>query len=388
VKIKREAFNPMGTLWLIRHWFYLGILGFAWIQILMFPPEPRPLTRLIILGFGATLYSCFKVMHPLRWHEFRVLNVVLFSVDLSVCSGLVILSGGIHSPFILYTLAPVVTAAILLQRKYTFTIATVTYSYVVAAIFINLAPGSHATLAELNEHATYMLALGLTAVLPYLMNVREGQTLRLKAVLSERQRLAREIHDSLCQTIYGLRWQIQMLRSGMIQADQSLVDDEIESLLLKAEGDARNLIGSLRSFKSGCSLASELKSYLGRYEEEGGISYDLEEEGQNCDLDDLIKSEVLHICEEAVRNAVKHSGCRHIDVRLSSSNGYLKVILSDDGCGFESTGYVEGRGLMVMKERAESVGGRLNVRSFPPLGTEIQLEVPKKCSLDLVRISP
>ncbi|MDD4859850.1 MAG: ATP-binding protein [Dehalococcoidales bacterium] len=372
---------------LIRHWFYIGILALVWVQILMFPNGPEYRIPSVLLGIGASMYTSFKMVQPLRWHESIVSNVILFSLDLSVCAALVMFSGGIHSPFILYTLAPVVTAAILLARIYTFVITFLTFSYVLTAFFIFSTTGVPDTLAEFNDFAIYLLTLSLAAVLPYFMNMKDRQNIKVKAVLSERQQLAREIHDNLCQTIYGLRWQIQMLRNGMVPIDQTQVDDKIDNLVEEAETDARNLISSLRSFKSGCSLVSELRACLSKCQREHGIKYELNLHGQEQNVDDLVKSEVLYICQEALRNATKHSRCQHIVLDLSVSNNYLEVTMSDDGCGFDKTKYAEGRGLMVMKERAESVGGRLEMKSTFGSGTEIKLEVPRRCPSELVLVS-
>ena len=308
---------------LIRHWFYIGILALVWAQILMFPSEPEYLVWPALLGIGASIYTSFKMIQPLRWHESVVPNVILFSLDLSVCGALVILSGGIHSPFILYTLAPIVTSAILLSRLYTLIITVATFGYVLAASFFHSA-GPANTLGDFNDFVIYLLTITLAGILPYLMNVKNRQLITVKAILSERQQLAREIHDNLCQTIYGLRWQLQMMRNGMLGPNQRLDDNRIDKLLEEAETDARNLISSLRSHKLGGSLVEELKSYLSKCESEYGITYEFKERGQNQDIDELIQSEVLQICEEALRNSIKHSRCHHIVVELINSNNQLE----------------------------------------------------------------
>jgi signal transduction histidine kinase len=371
---------------LIRHWFYIVILALVWAQILAFPSEPEYVVWPVLLGIGASIYTAFKMIHPLQWHESVTSNVILFSLDLLVCSALVVLSGGIHSPFILYTLAPIVTSAILLAQLYTLIIAVTTFGYVLVASFVN-SVGPTNTLGDLNVFAIYLLTITLAGVLPYLMNAKNEQDIKVKAIISERQHLAREIHDNLCQTIYGLRWQIQMLRNGMLRADPQLTDDRIERLLEEAEIDARNLIASLRSHKLGGSLVDELRTYLGKCEEEYGISYDLNEHGQAQDTDEVIHSEVLHICEEALRNSIKHSRCRHVVIELFNSKSQLRVTVSDDGCGFDYTRQLEGRGLLVMKERAESVGGHLEVESSPGDSTKVRLEVPRRCPSEMILLS-
>ncbi len=368
--------------WLVRHWFYVAILGLAWIQILLFPEGQQYLVQPVILGFLASAYTGFKMVQPLSWHDSRA-NAGLFALDLGVCGGLVILSGGPHSPFILYSLAPVVTAAILLAGFQTFLIAAVTFCYVLAAFVIH-AISSSAVLDHFGDLATYLVALTLAAVLPYSMNSKARQAMKVQTILLERQRMAREIHDSLCQTINGLRWQVQMLRHGMVQPGIAPFDDKVDELIEKADSDARNLISSLRNFKPGCSLSVELKTLLDKFSEQYGITGSLQEQGRSMNVDDLVKSEIISICEEALRNAARHSGCRRVEVTLANSNDNLRVIVSDDGAGFDTSRRSEGRGLSVMKERAESVGGCLEIRSDTGAGTEIRLEVPRRCPSDLL----
>ncbi len=368
--------------WLLRHWYYIGVLAVSWIQILLFPSEPRYIVSPVLLGIIAGIYTSFKMALPLRWYDSRVVNLILFIFDLGVCASLVVLSGGLHGPFILYSLGPVITAAILFGRVYTSIAAILTFIYVVAAFFIR--PDNLDIFEKFNDFGMFFLALSLAAILPYLMNVRDRQRIKVKAMLVERRHLAREIHDGLCQTIYGLRWQIQMLRNGISEIDSTDANRKIDKLIDDAETDARDLINSLRSFKTGGSLVSALKSQLAKFEEESGIGFILKQNINEKNVDDMVKSEVLLICEEALRNAAKHSNCNQLIVEIISSDNRLLVTIADDGCGFENSELKEGRGLMVMKERAELVGGQLDISSNAGTGTRIRLEMPEKCPSELL----
>ncbi|MFC1864616.1 hypothetical protein ACFLYG_02170 [Chloroflexota bacterium] len=86
-----------------------------------------------ILVTGAGIYTLLKALHPFRWHERFILNRSLFGADIAVCIFLVILTGGLHSPFLLYTLAPVLTAALLLDGRVTFSIAALSGVYVIGS---------------------------------------------------------------------------------------------------------------------------------------------------------------------------------------------------------------------------------------------------------------
>jgi signal transduction histidine kinase len=91
---------------------------------------------------------------------------------------------------------------------------------------------------------------------------------------------------------------------------------------------------------------------------------------------------LLRICQEALTNVTKHSGAQSVQVKLKQVNGHLRVSISDDGRGFDILTYyhdgvkAKGHGLTVMRERAESIGGKFRVLSMPGQGTEVQVEVP------------
>ncbi len=336
----------------------------------------------LILGAVASVYTAFKLIQPPRWHSRTAANIALFSADLSVSAFLVMLSGSIHSPFALFTLAPVLSAAILLERVYSFAIAGVTGAYMGAALALNAR--SHPGVIPVNEFAVYLAALSLTSILPYLMNDKDRQKMKLNAMLSERQRLAREIHDNLCQTIYALRWHVQMMGNGTAGNDRTIAQARLEKLAEQAEVDARSLISLLQTPSSDVSIKAALGAFLNEYEGQHSIQFDVDEDEQCNELDDTVRSEVLHICKEALRNSIKHSGCRQILVRITGSTDRFLATLADDGLGFDDTGRSDGWGLKIMKERAESVGGRLEVETRPGFGTEIRLEVPWKCPSDIL----
>ncbi|MBI4285999.1 MAG: hypothetical protein HY670_08925 [Chloroflexi bacterium] len=226
---------------------------------------------------------------------------------------------------------------------------------------------------------TYFVALGLTISLPYFVNSDAVQRLQSRAIAEERLRLGREIHDSLCQTIYGLRLELRLLRrdiSQMVCPDKRLA--HLEALVDEANKEARESIELLRSIRDDRSFLPQIKDSLEHFENETGISYELAAPGEEPYLDDIVKLEVLAICEEALRNVAKHSAARRVMVRVFSPNGHLQVNIADDGRGMGNVSFAGGHGLTVMKERAESIGGNLQVVSVPGSGTEISVEVPRR----------
>ncbi|MBI4330115.1 MAG: hypothetical protein HY673_02395 [Chloroflexi bacterium] len=366
--------------WLALSGFRLLALLVAIVQIQVIPDQPGyfvPASGLIV---AAALYTGLKLMQPWKWHDTGRANTGLFALDVFVSAALYILSGVNESPFLMYTLTPVASSALLLPGRATLAVAMATGAYVMAAL-ARFSPGSLASVENaIHDLPIYLTALGAAATLPYLFNAYSRRRFHSTTVLAERRRLSHEIHDELCQVIYGLRWQVQDLRSK-VDASQPAARNlaEIDRLLGEVEQEARGSIELLRGFNTGRPFLSQLEDYMRQLEKDTGIHCRLETEIQEVSLDRMIEIETLHICQEALRNAAKHSGARHVAVKLKQAGRYLQITIADDGRGFDAATQADrGRGLRVMKERAESLWGRLLVVSAPGTGAEIRLEVPRK----------
>ncbi|MBI2917085.1 MAG: hypothetical protein HYY01_03740 [Chloroflexi bacterium] len=353
--------------------FRVGALSVAAIELTFSPDEYVSVSPLVPV-IGAALYTCAKIVQPLHWYQSRRAAVVLTAFDVAVCLALALIPGRIHAPFAAYTLAPVLTSALLLGAGTTVVVAIITATYYTLVYF---SFPSALAMEHLSSHlGTYLTALALTAALPYTVNTASKRRLQSHAVHEERLRLAREIHDGLCQTIYGLRWETQMLAH-----DKGLAEKlgKLDRLLDEAEKDARGSIETLSSFKTDQGFLAQIQEHLGRLERDYGMQWHLEAPPREPRLDPLVKLETLHVCEEALRNVGKHSAAHCVWVTVGAPDGHLLVDIADDGKGLASPSFVQGHGLMVMKQRAESLGGHLQALSIPGMGTEIRLEVPRKC---------
>ncbi len=193
-----------------------------------------------------------------------------------------------------------------------------------------------------------------------------------------RRRISRDIHDGLCQTVYGLRWEIQRLIN---ESDcPEFFAEKLAGLrksLDEAEISLRGSIDSLRSIRGDLPFLSQIQGYLGQVESDTGITSNLVAENEP-DLDEFVKIQVINIVLEALRNIVKHSKATTATVTSFTSNGNLQVKVSDNGIGFDPAAS-SGHGLTVMKERAESIGGWLKVVSTKGKGTRVLLEVSQRC---------
>lgn len=353
----------------------MATLSLALIELAFDPPESSYLSPAVIAAV-AIIYSGFKLVHPLRWYTSPLPRRVLHSADILVSAVLLLAPRLMHTSFALYSLNPVVVSAMLFRPRATVLTAGATAAYYAANFFSFPLADSMQNLSSM--FASYVVALGLAAVLPYAVNFDTRRRIESGAISGERLRLGREIHDGVCQAIYGLRLELHLLRreAGHRRRIESRLG-HVEALLDVAESEARGSIALLRSFRNGEPLLTQIDRSLKRLGSETGIRCRLEADGEP-DIDEVVKLEVVTITEEALRNVARHSGARQVAVRARSVNGHLRVCIADDGRGMAGTGLKEGHGLTVMKERAESVGGNLNVASVPGQGTEIRVEVPRK----------
>jgi len=355
----------------------------ATAQIFLFPSAYYSVISPLILVTGVGIYTLLKTLRPFRWHERGIVTFGVFGADLAVCIFLVISTGGLYSPFLLYTLAPVLTAALLLDRGITFGITALSWAYVIGAHLANPFFLTQLFLPELSYFLAYIIAASLAAALPYLINVNLRQRLQSEDILRERQRLSREIHDGTAQTLSALRWQAQLLHRRLMAMGIELDEvKQLEMLAEKARQDTRESLELLRNYSGDSSFLPHLKGYLEQLSQGSNLAFRLDTENGKLRLEAPVELELLHICQEALTNIRKHSGAYNVEVKVKSADKHLEVSIADDGCGFDALAYYQGRvqtgghGLAVMRERAESIGGRLRVLSMPGQGTEVQVEVP------------
>jgi ligand-binding sensor domain-containing protein/signal transduction histidine kinase len=217
----------------------------------------------------------------------------------------------------------------------------------------------------------------------YLWRLRQVES-RFQVVLSERNRIAREIHDTLAQGFVAVSVQLQvasrLLGSAPAAAEQHLA--QAQDLVRTGLDDARRAIWELRSQGAQESdFASKLIQVANRLTESSPIEAKVRVHGTYRPLSARTEDQLLRIAQEAVTNAVRHAQPAHIDIQLRFAEKNIELIVEDDGHGFagEAPSMHEGHyGLTGMKERAQQIGGNLTVSSKAGEGTRIQVEIPQK----------
>ena len=218
-------------------------------------------------------------------------------------------------------------------------------------------------------------------------NARLHRQVRALAVIEERTRIAREMHDSVAQVLGYVNTKAQaaqtLLQDG--QSDRAAVQiRQLAEAARVAYADVREEILGLRtSLGQEQGFLSALRTYLERWQDQSGIAVDLTVPDDTARWPHPSPSgevQLLRIIQEALANIRKHAEARQATIRLLQDEGYVEAIVEDDGSGFapEDLGRAAFPrfGLTTMRERAEAAGGTFAVASAPGAGTRVTVRIP------------
>ena len=206
-----------------------------------------------------------------------------------------------------------------------------------------------------------------------------ARSTRLGAV-EERNRLAREIHDTLAQGLTATALQLEsadaLLDAGSQKAHEPL--RRALSLTRSNLEEARRSVLDLRAAPlEGRPLSGALKALVDGWEAETGIGVRYLTVNASRPLPPRVEAALYRICQEALTNVARHAGAQRVTVRLVATPERVQLVVEDDGRGFDASEVPEDRhGLLGMRERAEMLGGALEVRSGPGAGTRIEATIP------------
>ncbi len=197
-------------------------------------------------------------------------------------------------------------------------------------------------------------------------------------IAAERQRLARELHDTLSQGLAGLILQLEAADAhlGHQRADKAraIVADAMAQARVTL-ADARRAIDDLRRSAPG-DLGSELCREVARFAEATGITADCRV-APELDLSDDVAETALRVVSEALTNVARHGQAQRVAVAASVADGLLQLTIEDDGVGFDPAAVPTGHyGLIGMRERARLAGGQVDVRSRPGAGATVTARLP------------
>ena len=223
-----------------------------------------------------------------------------------------------------------------------------------------------------------MFSLAASAALENAGRLEEAQ---LVSMAEERERIARELHDELGQLLGYITAKTQAAREYLAAGRQARAGAELTDLELAARGlsgQVREAILGLRARAGpGKPLGEALEEYVKEFSLQAGILAEFRGSPKaGGDLPGWEQYHLLRIAQEALSNARKHAGARRVAVSLTRSADHLELSVIDDGRGFDPAKCRPGFGLRTMRERAEALGGTLEMASSPGSGSVIRVGVP------------
>jgi signal transduction histidine kinase len=277
-------------------------------------------------------------------------------------------------------------AALVLTRKAAAMWIAVYYMTVSAAVFIR--SGSNGYYAA----AFYLVAYAICGFFGYILQqadlarqhnqelVEELQSTQRKlqelAVLEERNRLARELHDSVKQQVFAISMQLSAARNSLSESDKAFAPvTEAERLAQQAGLELTTLIHELRPpTLEHQTLSAALQGHLAEWSRQNEIEIESNIE-DNLSVPLPVEQALFRVAQESLANVARHSKATKVSVTLANENDEVKLTIEDNGMGFDPDNAVKGVGLDSMSERLEAVGGHLEVSSQKTKGTRMTATV-------------
>ncbi len=374
--------------------FLSGFRAFSFhvavIQIVFLTPlGDVPFQTGVLLGLiGA--YTVAKVVVPFRWHRRDFLTYLVLGADILLCACLLFLTGGLASGFLLYSLTPILTIALLLHRRIAVSAAAFLSASVIATQLLSSRiplPTAPVLSGEyLGILIGYVIVCFLAALLPFFINANVHRQIEEKATIDERNRLAQEIHDSLAQELSYLKLKTTLARDALLSGNTNQALAELNNFKVAIEAmyrDTRESIDLLRGKTlDNMGLIPTLADYIHQFGQRSGIRTELFVADGQAKFSTLAELQLMRIVQEALTNVRKHASASKVGVRFEADGNWIEVTIKDDGRGFDPAMYQgqgekgEHLGLRVMRERVESLGGNMSITSSPEQGTKISFRIP------------
>jgi two-component system nitrate/nitrite sensor histidine kinase NarX len=236
----------------------------------------------------------------------------------------------------------------------------------------------HAPESELEEWKMKLLASVGHHIGAALATAKRSDEQRRIALLEERSVIARELHDSLAQSLAYLKIQVARLKAlldghGAVEQAHGVIE-ELKGGLNNAHRELRELLTTFRLRMDGRGLSEALLETINEIATRSGTEMRLHDRLYGHELDSNEQIHVLQVVREALTNVQHHAHARRADVRLSIEAGTVKVLVEDDGVGIrEAVAPAHHYGLAIMRDRAATLGGTLEVAPRPEGGTRVEL---------------
>ncbi|MFC1978097.1 sensor histidine kinase [Chloroflexota bacterium] len=351
------------------------------------PPMP-PLQLYIILG-TLGVYSILRVFSPLRWRERGTMTYLILIGDFLLCILLVIYTRGLNSSFLLYSLTPIMTAALLFEEKVALALAAT------ASILLST---THLALSQMSDRfawimqgynltllIVYTLFCFVVASVPYRINLNIRRRIEREAIIEERRRIARELHDGVAQSLGYLNLKTKLASDSVAAQNtvQALTElGDVRQVVQDTYEDIREAIDQLSTEIRSAPIIPALTNYIREFGDNNGIRTQFNVTKSFPQLSPVAELQLLRIAQEVLTNVRRHAQATEVEVKLDSTGEAVEMLVRDNGQGFNPTdlgqfppGY---HGLNIIKERAEGLGGSVTISAAPGEGTAMTVSLPSE----------
>jgi two-component system nitrate/nitrite sensor histidine kinase NarX len=203
---------------------------------------------------------------------------------------------------------------------------------------------------------------------------------REAAIAGERSLLARELHDSIAQSLAFLKIQVQLLRSAITKQNSKSTDlalNELDSGLKESIADVRELLLHFRTRTQADDIERAVQETLQKFQHQTGLHVKRQATGEGLPLPQDVQIHVLHVLQEALSNIRKHANANSVVIEIHKGDPW-RFLVRDDGVGFDSHNNRSeiNIGLKIMQERANQIGATVDITSLVGQGTTVTLLVP------------
>jgi signal transduction histidine kinase len=227
------------------------------------------------------------------------------------------------------------------------------------------------------------LKLIVSQVGPLIENYRLLKRMQTLSVLEEKNRIARDLHDGLVQSLASLDLRIAVCLKLSCESPQEVRNEliELQKIVRSEHAELRNYMKRLRTpCVTSHELVAALRGYVQEFERENGLAVNLFVAPEKLDLPRKVSSEIYQIIHEGLTNIKKHAAARQVLIKLNRDDTAASLMISDDGCGFPPKEWLRGKPVSgqpwSIYERTRALSGTLQVESSPGKGSTLYIRIP------------
>ncbi len=345
--------------------------------------------NIVLAAIG--VYTLLKVLGPLQWWRADPATYVVLGGDAVVAVAILLMTGALNSPYPLYSLAPVIAAAMLFRERLALAVASLLSASVVVA---HLTPAWFDTDYSWVLDGNFLLwivlyvsAAFLIGTAVYRSNLNIRRYIETEATMAERRRIRREIHDGLAQMLTSVTMKAELVGKFIEReriAEALKTSKELHALSQDLYQEVRDSLDELSV--EPFPFIPVLREYVQDFAGQSGIETRFQPPVGPLRIPPSAELQLLRIVQEALANVRRHSHASMAWVRLLSTPRSVELTIQDNGDGFLSSSNGESaaeageqghHGIDGMRERAESLGATLNITSEEGQGTLLHLVLPR-----------